>query len=320
MADVIAALRAAGAEVYVHDPLADAAEARHEYAIELIDWDALPKADAVILAVPHRQYLEMPAAQFIAGLRDGGCVIDIKSVLDRSVLERAGWLATQGGAALMGSGFAALAYEVILTRALDMVIGSSIYSFSIILISFLVGIGGGSALASAILKARPAPVATVAVGGIIEGLALLQFVVYRTQVSQLVWAIVTLIVLLGTAIAAAWRKPLLALGVTQLLIAGGASITYFSAIGLRFSFMVGVSSSSCSLAPQPQANRKHAAIATSDPKHHRQEERMTSRLTASRAPETTKPTPEIARFIRSMTGWTASLIKLRTRHNRRMRP
>ena len=90
VADVIAALRVAGAEVYVHDPLADAAEARHEYAIELIDWDTLPKADAVILAVPHRQYLEMPAAQFIAGLRDGGCVIDIKSVLDRSALERAG--------------------------------------------------------------------------------------------------------------------------------------------------------------------------------------------------------------------------------------
>jgi UDP-N-acetyl-D-galactosamine dehydrogenase len=90
VADVIAALRAAGAEVYVHDPLADAAEARHEYAIELVDWNALPKADAVILAVPHRHYLEMPTEQFVARLVDGGCVIDIKSVLDRSALESAG--------------------------------------------------------------------------------------------------------------------------------------------------------------------------------------------------------------------------------------
>ena len=90
VADVIAALRAAGAGVYVHDPLADAAEARHEYAIELVDWNALPKADAVILAVPHRRYLEMPTEQFVARLADGGCVIDIKSVLDRSALESAG--------------------------------------------------------------------------------------------------------------------------------------------------------------------------------------------------------------------------------------
>lgn len=55
-------------------------------------------------------------------------------------------------AAAGGSGFAALAYEVILSRALDMVIGSSVYSFTIILMAFLVGIGGGSAVTSAILR------------------------------------------------------------------------------------------------------------------------------------------------------------------------
>lgn len=129
--------------------------------------------------------------------------------------------------AAAGSGFAALAYEVILTRALDMVIGSSVYSFSIILIGFLVGIGGGSALASAILKARPTPLATVAVAGSIEGLALLQYVIYQTNLSRLVWAVTTVIVLLGTSIAATWRRPVLALGVTQLLIAAGAIVTYF---------------------------------------------------------------------------------------------
>jgi hypothetical protein len=64
-----------------------------------------------------------------------------------------------------GSGFAALAYEVILTRALDMVIGSSIYSFTIILMGFLIGIGGGSAMASWILRVRPSPMATRRRGG-----------------------------------------------------------------------------------------------------------------------------------------------------------
>lgn len=90
VADVIAALRAAGAVVNVHDPLADAADARHEYDIELLDWNTLPRADAMILAVPHRQYLEMPTSELVAKLADGGCVIDIKSVLDRSSLESAG--------------------------------------------------------------------------------------------------------------------------------------------------------------------------------------------------------------------------------------
>lgn len=130
-------------------------------------------------------------------------------------------------AAAAGSGFAALAYEVILSRALDMVIGSSIYSFTIILMGFLVGIGGGSAMASAILRWKPTPMATVAVAGAIEAIALLQFVMLQTNFSRLVWAVATLTVLLGAAIAATRQRPVLALGMTQLLIASGAIITYF---------------------------------------------------------------------------------------------
>ena len=90
VADVIAALRAAGAVVQVHDPLADAADARHEYGIELAAWDALPAADAIVLAVPHRHYLDMPLAVLTGSLSAGACVIDIKSALDRRALEGAG--------------------------------------------------------------------------------------------------------------------------------------------------------------------------------------------------------------------------------------
>ncbi len=90
VADVIAALREAGVEVHVHDPLADAAEAQHEYGIDLEPWEALPKADALILAVPHRSYLDMPLPALTAALNPAGCVIDIKSALDRAELERGG--------------------------------------------------------------------------------------------------------------------------------------------------------------------------------------------------------------------------------------
>lgn len=63
----------------------------------------------------------------------------------------------------VASGAAALCYEVVWTRALAMTIGSSIYGFAIILLAFLIGIGGGSSVASAILgKARIAGSAALA--------------------------------------------------------------------------------------------------------------------------------------------------------------
>lgn len=53
--------------------------------------------------------------------------------------------------AFAASGAAALCYEVVWTRALAMTIGSSIYSFTLILATFLIGIAGGSALLSALI-------------------------------------------------------------------------------------------------------------------------------------------------------------------------
>lgn len=46
------------------------------------------------------------------------------------------------------SGFVALAYEVIWSRVLALIIGSSVYAFSIMLTTFLIGLAGGATLAS----------------------------------------------------------------------------------------------------------------------------------------------------------------------------
>jgi len=56
------------------------------------------------------------------------------------------------------SGFSAMAYEVTWTRALSLVLGSSIYAFCIMLATFLGGIALGSAFARRALRARPATV------------------------------------------------------------------------------------------------------------------------------------------------------------------
>ncbi|MCB9591561.1 MAG: fused MFS/spermidine synthase [Sandaracinaceae bacterium] len=59
--------------------------------------------------------------------------------------------------AFAASGAAALCYEVVWSRALAMTIGSSIYSFSLILETFLIGIAGGSAAMSAFMGSRSSP-------------------------------------------------------------------------------------------------------------------------------------------------------------------
>ena len=52
-------------------------------------WEDLGTADAVILAVPHRHYLQMPLEQLLGSLAETAVFIDVKSVIPREALERA---------------------------------------------------------------------------------------------------------------------------------------------------------------------------------------------------------------------------------------
>ncbi|MGX1982296.1 UDP-N-acetyl-D-galactosamine dehydrogenase [Thermolongibacillus altinsuensis] len=82
--DVIRELQEFGVEVQVTDALADKDEAVHEYGIELVDYDKLVPADAVVLAVPHNEYVEKGWEQFNKLLKHGrGIVVDIKSKLEK---------------------------------------------------------------------------------------------------------------------------------------------------------------------------------------------------------------------------------------------
>src|SRR5262249_28920569 len=51
-------------------------------------------------------------------------------------------------AAFATSGFVALSYEVIWSRVLALIIGSSVYAFSIMLATFLIGLAAGASIAS----------------------------------------------------------------------------------------------------------------------------------------------------------------------------
>ena len=78
--DITTELREYGIEPIVHDPLASPEEALREYGLELRPFDALSELDGVILAVPHRRYLDDLDA-LLGGVRRGGIVIDVKSLV-----------------------------------------------------------------------------------------------------------------------------------------------------------------------------------------------------------------------------------------------
>jgi UDP-N-acetyl-D-galactosamine dehydrogenase len=75
-----------GIQPLVSDSRADPDETRHEYGIELEDsagWSAL---DALVLAVPHPEYEAGLAERISRSVREGGIVVDLKSVIDPSTL------------------------------------------------------------------------------------------------------------------------------------------------------------------------------------------------------------------------------------------
>lgn len=84
VAQVIARLNDLGHSVTVHDPLADPSEAAHEYALKL-DPEALSRCyDLIVLAVPHREYLELGELKLRNLLNPGGILADVKSALTNS--------------------------------------------------------------------------------------------------------------------------------------------------------------------------------------------------------------------------------------------
>ena len=78
--DIIKELHEFGIDAMVHDPLGDPKEAHEEYKVHISPLDKFQGLDALILAVSHKEYLADIDAIY-ARVRDGGAVIDVKSVL-----------------------------------------------------------------------------------------------------------------------------------------------------------------------------------------------------------------------------------------------
>lgn len=91
VADIVYELQTYGVDVYVYDPVAEADEAQHEYGIRLDRWEDLPRADAVVAAVAHKELLARPLSDLQSKINPNGCFIDVKSQFDKSALQEAGY-------------------------------------------------------------------------------------------------------------------------------------------------------------------------------------------------------------------------------------
>jgi len=89
--DVIHELQSYGVSVLVHDPVTSPAEARAEYGIDIVPWERLPVADAVIVAVAHREFLRRDISDYRSKLVPSGCFVDVKAHFDPAVLRAAGF-------------------------------------------------------------------------------------------------------------------------------------------------------------------------------------------------------------------------------------
>ncbi len=81
--DIIEELRRHGLCPLVYDPMVDAHMAHEEYGVTLCDKTDLNHLDALVLAVPHAEFIENKQ-HFISTLNKGGLLMDIKSVLNPS--------------------------------------------------------------------------------------------------------------------------------------------------------------------------------------------------------------------------------------------
>jgi UDP-N-acetyl-D-glucosamine/UDP-N-acetyl-D-galactosamine dehydrogenase len=84
--DIFRELGEFGIAALVHDPLASSEAAKHEYDITLSPIHDFRALDALILAVSHDEYRTLGADKLGATVREGGIIMDIKSLLDPAAI------------------------------------------------------------------------------------------------------------------------------------------------------------------------------------------------------------------------------------------
>jgi UDP-N-acetyl-D-galactosamine dehydrogenase len=86
--DILRELREFGIEPLIHDPRGNAAEAKHEYGLTLARLEDYKNLDGLIVAVSHKEYVQLGQPKLLGMVRDNGCFVDVKSVFSPAKMER----------------------------------------------------------------------------------------------------------------------------------------------------------------------------------------------------------------------------------------
>jgi UDP-N-acetyl-D-galactosamine dehydrogenase len=83
VADIVKELASFGCKVDVHDPWVNAREAEHEYGFSTVATPSRGAYDAIVVAVAHRQFVELGAKGIRAFASPNAVIFDIKHVLPK---------------------------------------------------------------------------------------------------------------------------------------------------------------------------------------------------------------------------------------------
>jgi UDP-N-acetyl-D-galactosamine dehydrogenase len=86
--DILAELRSFGIDPLIHDSRGNASEAKHEYGLTLNQIEEFKNLDGLIVAVSHKEYVDLGQAKLMGMIRDRGCFVDVKSVFSPAALVR----------------------------------------------------------------------------------------------------------------------------------------------------------------------------------------------------------------------------------------
>ena len=93
--DIITRLNEYGIEPIVIDPLADPAEVKHQYNLDLVNFTEIKDADCLVFAVAHNEFKALNVRQIDVIFKDcpneEKVIIDIKSILNKENIEELGY-------------------------------------------------------------------------------------------------------------------------------------------------------------------------------------------------------------------------------------
>jgi UDP-N-acetyl-D-galactosamine dehydrogenase len=82
--DIIEELQQFGIQVQICDPHCDPTKVKELYGLDIVTFDSLEPADAIVLAVPHQKFITLGSDEVNGLFRsDSMIIIDVKSVLDK---------------------------------------------------------------------------------------------------------------------------------------------------------------------------------------------------------------------------------------------